>query len=243
MKTALRILVALVIVLIGCSDDDPGLENPSVEETISVPVTPTGSDHAYVGLDETYVSGGSVSSEGHALEYRFDFDADGNSDQVAWGATTSAIKTWSSSDTYVVKAQARCSIHTDKVSPWSDGKTVTVTFPVSTPWTPTGTTSLNDDVGYDGTYMVGGSTSWGWGTIEYRLDFNAEGVGDTTGWQESNPIIGDMARWRKHWPNPGVFVVKGQARSASNPERLSAWSDGLRVIVWPPSVSKIVEPD
>jgi len=243
MKTALWILVALVLVFVGCSDDDPRLENPCIEETISVPDTPTGAGLAYVGVGETYISGGAVSSEGHALEYRFDFDADGISDRVAWSTSTSTIKTWSSPDTFIVKTQARCSEHTDKISPWSEGKTVTVIVPVSTPRVPTGPTSLNDDVGYDGSYYVGGSISSDWGLVEYRLDFDAEGVRDTTGWQESDPMIGDRARWRKNWPNPGVFTVKGQARSAAHPERRSAWSDGLIVTVWPPTVSAIIKPD
>jgi hypothetical protein len=219
-----------MLVVVGCSDDDLG-----VEETVSAVNTPTGPDTAWVGVGETYTSGGGVSSEGHALEYRFDFDAAGNHDQSAWSSDANATKIWPGPDTCIVKSRARCSTHTDKVSPWSDGKTVTVVVPISAPLVPTGDTSLNDDVGYDGTYYVGGSTSWDGSGIEYRLDYDAEGVRDTTGWKESDPMIGDRARWRKSWGTPGVYVVKGQARSATHPERRSAWSDGLLVVVWPPN--------
>ncbi|MEJ2721058.1 MAG: hypothetical protein P8181_07930 [bacterium] len=224
MKTTSWVVLVLMIVVVGCSDDEPG-----VEEIVSTPNTPTGPDTAYVGVGETYVSGGAASSEGHGLEYRFDFDAAGNRDLGGWSAATGALKSWSAPGGYVVKAQARCAKHADKVSPWSDGKTVMVIASVSAPHTPSGPASIA--VQETGSYYVGGAADIYGGPLEYRFDFDAEGARDPTGWMESDPMIGDRIRRRNSWASPGIYVVKGQARSAAHPERRSAWSNGLIVTV------------
>ena len=93
-------------------------------ETISTPSTPSGPTSGAVGTSYTYSTGGATSSLGHSVEYRFNW---GDGTYSSWSSSATASKSWSSSGTYVVKAQARCATHTDKVSSESSGLSVTVT--------------------------------------------------------------------------------------------------------------------
>jgi hypothetical protein len=67
-----------------------------------------------------------VSTLGHPVEYRFDFDSGGAHDFGAWSPASVALKTWATVGLRVVRAQGRCGIHTDKISEWSLGKVVEV---------------------------------------------------------------------------------------------------------------------
>jgi hypothetical protein len=99
----------------------------TIEETISTPNTPTG---AMTGIPDTsysYSSGGSSSNIDHSIEYRFDW---GDGTYSDWSASASASKSWSSTSTYLVKAQARCEIHTSIVSAWSESLSVNI-FPLT----------------------------------------------------------------------------------------------------------------
>jgi len=108
--------------------------NPT-SETVSTPNTPSGPSSGEVGQSLTYSTGGSSSNLGHSIQYRFDWD-DGSFS--GWTSSTSASHSWSSANTYTVRAQARCAIHTGVESAWSSGKTVTIKQPPPTP-TPTPT--------------------------------------------------------------------------------------------------------
>lgn len=99
-------------------------------ETISTPDTPSGPSSGNTNTSYTYSTGGSTSSLGHSLEYRFDWDDGSYSD---WSSSTSASNSWSSAGTYYVKAQARCASHTSVMSGWSGSKDVTITVIVSPP--------------------------------------------------------------------------------------------------------------
>ena len=91
------------------------------EETVSTPSTPTGPSSGEVDQSLSYSTGGATSSMGHSLQYRFDW---GDGDYSSWSSSTSAFHSWSSDDTYTVRAQARCApIQTryqagPAVSPW-----------------------------------------------------------------------------------------------------------------------------
>ena len=68
-------------------------------ETVSTPSTPTGSTSGTTGSSYTYTTSGSTSSQGHSVQYLFDWGDGSNSGWLAMG-TTSASKSWPSSGTY-----------------------------------------------------------------------------------------------------------------------------------------------
>jgi len=89
-------------------------------ETISKPSTPTGPMDGKVGQSLSFTTGGSTSNLGHPVQYRFDW---GDGSTSAWGSGSQS-HTYTTVNTYTVKAQARCQTHTGVVSQWSDGKNV-----------------------------------------------------------------------------------------------------------------------
>ena len=93
-------------------------------ETVSVPSIPNGPTSGTTGAGYAYSTGGSFSSLGHAIEYQFDWKGDGT-DLSSWGSAMQA-KTWTSPDTYNVRARARCAADTFAVSGWSNILTVTI---------------------------------------------------------------------------------------------------------------------
>ena len=117
-------------------------------ETVSAPNTPTGSAGGLTTQTLYYITSGAVSSMGHTVEYRFDWD-DGT--PSVWGPGSSTGHTWTTVGSYDVTAQARCSTDTGIVSAMSSALTVVISEPadetVNSPGTPTG-----DDL-----FSVGGS--------------------------------------------------------------------------------------
>jgi hypothetical protein len=80
---------------------------------ISTPDIPTGPDSGITGKSYTYTTGGSTCSNGHSVQYRFNWDDGTYSD---WSSSTETSKSWAAAGTYQVTAQARCSIHTHYLS-------------------------------------------------------------------------------------------------------------------------------
>jgi len=68
----------------------------------------------------TFTSGGATCSEGHAVEYRFDW---GDGSYSSWGSASRSHQ-YDLSDVYTIKAQARCTSNTSIVSAWSGGLAV-----------------------------------------------------------------------------------------------------------------------
>jgi len=99
----------------------------TIEETISTPNTPTGATSGTLGISYNYSTEGSSSNLGHPIQYRFDW---GDGTYSDWSSSASASKSWSSTSTYLVKAQARCEIHTSIVSAWSESLSVNI-FPLT----------------------------------------------------------------------------------------------------------------
>jgi len=136
--------------LVGCSED----ESPPIiignDETIETPVRPGGPDVVATGAQSSFTTGGARSTatnpDDHPIEYRFDFDADGTHDYSAWTNAKIALKAWSTLGLKKVRAQARCQIHTDKVSEWSLGRLVEVGLGPNTEIT-----------GVISTYFIGGT--------------------------------------------------------------------------------------
>jgi Viral BACON domain/Abnormal spindle-like microcephaly-assoc'd, ASPM-SPD-2-Hydin/Kre9/KNH-like N-terminal Ig-like domain len=96
-------------------------------ETVSTPSSPSGPSAGNPGESLIYVTGGASSSLGHDIQYRFDW---GDSNLSAWNVSETAFHIWSKVGSYAVRAQSRCSIHNDKVSSWSQNKTVTIVGPI-----------------------------------------------------------------------------------------------------------------
>lgn len=92
------------------------------QETVSAPTTPAGPSLGMVAQVLAYTTSGSVSSFGHEVEYRFNW---GDGTYSNWG-TGSASHSYSSTGVYQVRAQARCKLHTDILSNWSNIKSVSI---------------------------------------------------------------------------------------------------------------------
>ena len=116
------------------------LSECSSAHTVSTPDTPTGTDLGVISVSYTYTTGGSSCSQGHAVEYRFDWD-DGNFS--TWSTSTSASHFWSSAGAYSVKAQARCAATPAVTSGWSTGLDVTI-LTCLTPASPSDPSPLDD---------------------------------------------------------------------------------------------------
>jgi C1A family cysteine protease len=133
----------------------------SVTETISTPTTLSGPTSGTIGTSYSYTTGGSTTSLGHSVQYRFDW-GDGTFSSWLSVGTTSASKSWSSANTYNVKAQARCSIHTGNVSSWSSPLSVTMSCP--TPGTPSSPSPSNGATGVSSaptlTWTCSGASSY-----------------------------------------------------------------------------------
>lgn len=95
-------------------------------ERITTPYIPTGSSTGTTGTTYTYTTGGSASNLGHDVEYQFNWGDDSYAD---WYSNSSATHSWDGG-TYNVRVHARCAIHTNIASAWSNGLTVTITAPV-----------------------------------------------------------------------------------------------------------------
>lgn len=94
-------------------------------EVASTPGTPSGNTSPFVGVDETYTTTGATCSQGHPVEYRFDWGDGGIS---AWSTSTSASHLWRWTDTATVRVTARCKTH-PSVSATSAGLQVTPAIP------------------------------------------------------------------------------------------------------------------
>jgi hypothetical protein len=122
------VFASLVALFAGCGEDGEGPPPPPTgnSEGVSAPVQPGGPTVASVSTSYTFTTGGGVTTLAHPIEYRFDFDAKGAHDYSAWSPSNVALKTWTNVGIRDVTAQARCAIHTDKVSEWSLAKSVEI---------------------------------------------------------------------------------------------------------------------
>ncbi len=89
------------------------------------PATPTGSPIVVSGTSHSYSAAGGTCSNGHSVQYRFDWGDSTVSDWLPVGQV-SASHSWSSAGAYGIRAQARCASETSILSDWSDRLVVTV---------------------------------------------------------------------------------------------------------------------
>lgn len=130
----------VLLALIGCADDSATLApdaprqrqlhsvtietgNNRSSEVISRPEFIEGRSEVAPHTERCYLTGGAASSEGHALEYQFDW----GHGRSSWGDVVRCHQ-WASG-VHEIKARARCVEHKNVVSPWSVGHEIMVKGP------------------------------------------------------------------------------------------------------------------
>jgi hypothetical protein len=207
------------------TDWSPGLA--VVMESVSAPTAPTGPTSGTVGEGYYYTTGGSSSDLGHAIQYQFDW-GDGKTSEWLPVGTTGTSKSWANPGTYVVRAQARCSIHTVVISGWSAVIIVTInpspppaSETVSIPSPPTGQ-SINGMRGKPLNFTVSGAVSNLGHSVEYQFDWKGDGT-DLSSWGSGSQS--------KNWSVSGIYTVRARARCSVHPSIISDWSSGLVVVI------------
>lgn len=189
-------------------------------ETISAPTIPAGPTDAITGTSYTYSTGGSVSSAGHAVQYRL-YWGDGSYSPWLPVGTTSASHTWMGSGGYPVTAQARCAVDTQVQSTISDALQVNVAAgeTISPPDAASGPASGTAGTSY--TYTASGGSSSSGSQLVYLFDW---GDGHTSGW-----LAPGRTTASHKWSAPGTYVVTVSAADAGDLLIQSAASEGLTV--------------
>lgn len=187
-------------------------------ETVTAPAAPGGQVVGEVDETLSYTVTGGSSSEGHALEYRLDWDDGTYSD---WGSGNAVGHAWTTSGSYDVSAQVRCVEHPTIVSVWSAVITVAISGPeaISTPDVPTGpaTGVTSEILRYD---VTGMASSHGH-DVDIRFDW---GNGIITAWTNAD--------WgATQWHTAGTYEIKVQARCHQHIAIMSDWSDAATVTI------------
>jgi PKD domain len=191
---------------------------PAVE-TIGTPDAPSGPATGEMLDYLTYTTSAVTSSEGHTILYVFDWDDGPN---FSYSNSGSASHQWTSPGTYNVRVKARCQLHQDVESAWSETTPVVITTTgevINAPDLPssiTGFTEINNDISVFcySTYNNLGHA------MEYRFDF---GDGTISDWLPFNGGYYHTVTYA--WTTTGVYTIRAQARCAEHTDIESPWSD------------------
>ena len=184
-------------------------------EVVSVPGTPSGNTGPVVNVSEAYTTSGSTCSQGHPVEYSFDW---GDGTSSAWSTSTSASHSWSALGIKTVTVTARCQVST-VLTATSAVRTVNVVAEVvSVPGTPVGNTSPTLNFSY--AYSTSGSTCNGGHPVEYSFNWSD---GASSPWSTSTSAS-------HSWSALGTKTVTVNARCQAHPI-VSAISNALVVNV------------
>ena len=93
-------------------------------EMMGIPVISPASASGTMGQSLTPFSALATNNTGDTLDYRFDW---GDSTTSTWATATNAAHTWSTTNAFNVRAQARCHVHTNDTSIWSGFAVMTIT--------------------------------------------------------------------------------------------------------------------
>lgn len=104
-------------------DPATAITDHSVIHTVSDPSAPSGPAEGEILVSYSFSSGNSTCSQGHDVEYRFDW-GDGN--LSAWMSASSASHAWNSPGTYTVRARARCASDNSIVTDWIPGTSISI---------------------------------------------------------------------------------------------------------------------
>ena len=193
-------------------------------ETISQPSRPTGPDNGSVNQILGFSTGGSSSSLGHSIEYRFDWN-DGS--YSSWTSSASVSHSWSLAGTYSVKVQARCRTHQSRMSSWSGAKIIVIGEPDS----PVLAVSPNHlDFLDTHTSLTYGITNTGTGTLTWSIP-------DNRSWISVSPTSGSTT---SETDQITVTVDRGSMAVGTHTGAVSISSDGGPSAV---TISMEVPPD
>ncbi len=186
-------------------------------ESILFPTFVNGPTFGQVNEEYTFTTGGASSNIDHPIQYEFDW-GDGTTSGWLGVGVTSANKKWTSGGAYAVKSRARCALHPNIVSRWSN-QIVVVIESVSSPTTLNGSTTGLPGVSY--TYFTGGSVSNMGHPVQYLFEW-----GDET---DSNWLPVGVTSATKFWPKGGTYSVRARARCALDTQVMSEWTPSLTV--------------
>jgi len=105
----------------GYSNEASGM----IIETVSTPGAISGPTSGITRKFYTYITGGSVSSLGHRVQYQFDWNGDGTTNVSTWGSATRR-KNWTAGGSYNVRVRARSTTDKNVISSWTPPLPVTI---------------------------------------------------------------------------------------------------------------------
>ncbi|OYD15345.1 hypothetical protein CH330_05930, partial [candidate division WOR-3 bacterium JGI_Cruoil_03_51_56] len=212
---AVILIVAAMVFAPGCKKKNQAPE---------VPMVPSGPSTGC--LDSSYSFWTKAEDpDADSICYRFDW---GDGDTSEWsqyaesGNSVSMSHSWSSLDTYHIKAQAK-----DKpgaTSEWSESNPIVITKnrTPNPPATPSGPSTGKKDSLYSFTSVTADPDG---DSICYRFDWGDGDTSDWTGWVPSGEPGGAIHAWFR----AGSYYVKSQAKDVN--EALSSWSSGHQVTI------------
>jgi hypothetical protein len=195
----------------------------TVQESISLNGSLHGPNAGPVNVSitfETYYA--ATTSEGHTVEYRFDFGDGTISD---WSLSMSASHVFTAAGTYNVIYQARCADHPTIMTDWSYHHSIDITDAPETLTTPGTFTNYENtfEVGEEfSVHCRGSESNWG-DSLEYQVDFGDGTVSEWTG-----AAWGGDFKWMATFPyaytSPGTYDVVCRSRCVAHPSIVSDWS-------------------
>jgi len=218
MVNALPLRSVAVIVFVGCFalsscgdyNEPKGADEiiGTAKESVSAPDVPTADVIADVNESVEFTATGAKSNRGHSLEYRFDFDAEGGGDYSPWSPSQKASNSYAEPGTPVVKAQARCAVHRQEVSKWSEGLVLMI-----------GQGPETEITEVEGAYFAGG------GLQKFKIDFQ-DGVPDTVPygtWITVRYKGADTTIAAANCTDPINKCVRYQKRFSRDSDRIDGW--------------------
>jgi hypothetical protein len=168
----------------------------------SIIVLPT---DAAVGEEVSASASGAACSDGHPIQYQFDWGVAVS----GWLDFGSASYVYTQPGTHTIRARARCQENPNQVSVWAIGPKVVVCYLETVSPPDFITAPLTAAVGIAAAFTIGGSASDLGGAVEYHLDW---GDGSQTDWLP--PDGGNQLSASHTFTAAQSYTVTARARSA-----------------------------
>lgn len=217
----------ILMIVAGCAQENP-VQRVEQPELISTPSTPDGPPSVLLDSIAVYTTSAAHSSAGHTVQHQFDW---GDGRLSGWKRAPKAATRWQSLGTRGVRARARCEVHTDAVSDWSQRTSVSVAVEaVSQPLQPVGVQRLCADA--TAAYASGGAISDVGHPVEYQFDWG-DGLSP---WSTEESLI-------HGWVTPGSYDCRVRARCALDPGIVTDWTSSTNLMIEEHSGRWIIETD